>query len=422
MINIRNRSLLDIFIEEHASVYANCLKNSIFICIQHCIKTIIPQFEAIINMGVNPKSIFLLGKPYSNDPAAINILRSLEIHCFEPAKSYKSGYFQSTFSLEIKSLVDNALAYADKKKSSRIFLLDDGGQLVKAVSCRRYKIYQFVGVEQTSRGITEINKLPKLEFPMISVARSAAKKFLEAPIITRKIFERLDNMLSTLSQKKVGVIGVGCIGAEAIKILKKRQIDYIAMDAEYEKLLSIPACSRRKISSSVFNDCDVILGCTGHDISINVPMECFFNTDKILVSCSSGDIEFNNLLRYIGKGLKRSPRNIHDDIVYYSSMSSCLTIKKGGFPFNFDYNYTGERFEDIQLTRCLMLAAIVQLCVYQKQKTILPNQVISLDEDFQHFIIREWLTLKQNQPGSQPSKFSTLPFISLNSEGLRVSV
>jgi hypothetical protein len=82
-----------------------------------------------------------------------------------------------------------------------------------------------------------------------------------------------------------------------------------------------------------------------------------------------------------------------EDIEYKSEFGASIYLLRGGFPANFDQSGESVPANDIQLTRALVLAAVLQAAEYLKDTSI-ESGVYALDVKYQRFVIHEWLKLQ----------------------------
>jgi hypothetical protein len=107
-----------------------------------------------------------------------------------------------------------------------------------------------------------------------------------------------------------------------------------------------------------------------------------------LASCSSGVVEFGRIVSDIAKG---SPQFRQDP---FQTMRGTLfgrdiILLNGGFPLNFDRMVEREPAHQIQLTRELTFASVMQaaLCVDSSSDA----WEIMLDPDLQHLLVEKWI-------------------------------
>lgn len=255
-----------------------------------------------------------------------------------------------------------------KNDESGLILLDEGGGLHRALP-ENLTPYT-AGVEQTTFGLRQSWKCP-----MVLVCRSAAKLLFESQIIARGIVRKLDS-LELLTGKTVGIVGIGALGAAIARTLMDRGILTIGVDVRPvpEDLVGIvvdlPELLRRS---------DVIMGCAGFDMLNDIDLSGITG-HKFFVSCSSTDIEFRSVL----KQLPTTER--FGTAQGWIGQMHC-TVPNGGFPINFDRIREWELFEEIILTRKLILEGLLQA------KPLIGSapRGVMLDPAVQMQIVNEWL-------------------------------
>lgn len=390
-MNQNQKTVLETISNKASLANRNVLKNTCFICLQHCLLTAIPFFDHLFKIGGQPKNVFLLGKHYSNSPIASQAFRKLGIHYFEAAPLTTVGKFHQEFSVAIGLFLEEALQHIKKNKIKRVILLEDGGRLIQAISKLDIQELDIIGVEQTSKGIDQISKLDIQWFPVINVAKSAVKKYLESPFIAETIIEKLDEIVKPDSN--VGVIGLGSLGMQLSSYLKKYSNNCYVTDVKTESsALFAPQCWCAT-KAELFEKADIIFGCTGQDVTKDIKDVSIFTGEKIFISCSSEDLEFQTLIRLIASTQNKISDPLAD--IYYENTNTTITIKKGGFPINFDQSGISVPFSEIQLTRALMLAAVMQASEYFLTQEDIPLSFVALDSKLQFDIATDWAELKK---------------------------
>lgn len=251
---------------------------------------------------------------------------------------------------------------------SSLVLLDEGGGLHRALP---EKLTPYTaGVEQTTFGLQQSWKCP-----MVLVCRSAAKLLFESQVIARGIVRKLDN-LELLTGKTVGIVGIGALGAAIARTLMDRGILTVGVDVRPvpEDLVGIMVDIPELLHRS-----DVIMGCTGIDMLDGVDLSGITG-HKIFVSCSSTDIEFRSVLRQL-------PTTERFGTAQGWIEKMHCTVPNGGFPINFDRVREWELFEEIILTRKLILEGLLQV------KPLIGSapRGVMLDPKVQLQIVHEWL-------------------------------
>lgn len=253
--------------------------------------------------------------------------------------------------------------------SEILLALDEGGLIHASVPDNL--VARTTGVEQTSFGYRS-----RWNYPTVLVCRSAAKLLFESQIIARGILRKLD-CLGVLKSKRVGVVGLGALGAELARALIGRGVGIVGAE-----ISAIPTDLRTiAVSlSELIGKCDVILGCTGTDALAGFDWTSCAG-DRLLISCSSSDIEFRSLLKRGTRGDTYGTINGQIEDVRFA-------VLNGGYPINFDRLREWEHFEEIVLTRQLVLAGL------QQAKALLGQSPrgIMLNPQSQMHIVNEWLS------------------------------
>jgi len=132
----------------------------------------------------------------------------------------------------LKAMLNQSLA-------QRWLVIDDGAQVIRTLHedpQLRDKVDRFVCVEQTERGILEIEAMQRrgipLSCPVWNVARSSLKKRWEGPVIGEDVvqsaceeLERLMPISRVSSLRQAVILGYGAVGEGVARALRARQFD-----------------------------------------------------------------------------------------------------------------------------------------------------------------------------------------------------
>jgi len=394
-------------------------ENSIFVCVQHLLYTSLNLFDALIYLGAKPDNIFLQGKIYSNNQGVFNILSQNGLRIIENMPQTKFGSFQESFENDVLRLWSEVMEHLKYKKIEKIFILDDGGFCLKNTPSHVLNNYPVIGVEQTSSGLVKIGK-NKLTFPVIEVASSAAKQHIEAPMIAKSVEEKLVNKLPLFDARLTcGVVGLGVIGKAAAQKLIQLGHTVYTYDRYLAKNVVISGANKVNSMSDILTCCDYIFGCSGEDILENLNIRDTIKNDKFFISCSSQDKEFRSLLLDCSK----NNSDIVDPLsVGEVKLSNTITLKilRGGFPINLDNTGYAVNANDIQMTRGLLLAGLIQAALLTNNHSLqeIPRHVM-LCPLFQRFVVKQWLPFGSSYAIKNPiiDKFSDIDWIKQNSGG-----
>jgi hypothetical protein len=358
-----------------------------------------------LKLGVKSENIYLLGKHYSTHKESKETIRDLGINLQSNLIQTKLGNFSEAFTCDVKNLWNFVLHDILQKDINALIILDDGGHCLANTPEKLIIKYRIVGIEQTASGLFN-PKVLKLPFPLINVACSAAKKWLEPPIISNAIVRKLSSILPLEDGKLCcGVIGFGAIGKAVAFKLSILNNSVVAYDKNHFQNTKDTIISHTKSIEKVILNSDHIFGCTGTDITANVDILKIMNKEKSLISCSSEDIEFRLLLKLIQQNNHSKFKLTFplSDILYESECDRIIRIYRSGFPINFDNSKEIEYPKEIQLTRGLLLGGILQAISLMPLMKKNRHARLALHSDIQQFIVHRW---KENQTGDfRISKF-----------------
>lgn len=392
-------------------------KDTIVVAVQHLVATTVTLFESLLGLGLDPQHTFVLGKGYSTSVAAAEALRSLGVSVFPNTAPVVPGRFGQSMDEQVFQLLRTVEARYRGKNIKNLIVIDDGGRLLAAASKASVQTRCTIGVEQTTSGVRRLqNALPN--FPIVDVARSAAKLKYESPLIAEAIVNKLKAAGTHLAPGMIaGVVGMGSVGKALAARLANETTHVIASDLPAfryagDRLISIPELLAKS---------DVVFGCTGVDIFAQVDFPTQHKSGLVLCSCSSEDVEFLQLLRRVQNPSICAGWPSPD--LQISGRLDPVTIVRGGYPVNFDSTDESVPSEDIQITTALIFAGIVtaaKLC--QNHDFSIDQGFIQLPAAMQNSILREWFEIapsgkKLRQRGIYPDDAAAL---ARDSEGLTI--
>lgn len=354
-----------------------------FVCVQHLLESTGSLIEALIQLGARPKDIFILGKRYSSNDNVLKHLRECHVRVTDTRRPRTWQEFGKTFDHDVQEQwrkVSEQITPAIK----RIVVVDDGGHCILNIpkSLRKRFKSRIVCVEQTSSGLRKIHG-PFC--PVINVASSAVKKYVEGPLVAKTVLQKSLSAVGELDKAaNVGIIGLGSIGTALAKVLSNhgKQIFGYDINGLQQNVSPVQLCNS---VSAVLQRADVIFGCTGE----NLPIRRLFDGvtgRKVLISCSSEDREFSSLIQQYYRHNPSAFRKYEDDIpLKYKGAD--VRIIRGGFPVNFDGTRESVPSDDIQVTRGLLLGAVVQALT----DSCTTSAIYNLDAGLQQFVVNSWL-------------------------------
>ena len=136
--------------------------------------------------------------------------------------------------------------------------------------------------------------------------------------------------------------------------------------------------------NELLESCDVLWGCSGADFFAALDSRRALG-HKTLISCSSSDREFRTALR----DLNNQPdydRLSRLATVEFQRDNAVIQVRRGGFPINFDGSMQSVPARDIQLTRGLLYAGVMQAAA----RDALPAAVFMLSPASQRTAVEAW--------------------------------
>lgn len=417
---------------------------TLFVIVQHGFVTIRPMMDVFLELGVNPDQIFMTTKPHTTPPGMLTYFQENFKHYVPfqwpkiPLSSTDPTYKDltaATHSQLFENFCYYLLCYPAPAHIKNIIICDEGGKFLNEFiryyndsNTQKYekklKDYHVVAIEHTKCG-TYGEELGRLSFPLINMADSYLKTQIESEFIAKSMFVNLTSILDPIiksSSTKIGIVGAGNIGRKVIDFLLKKYPDTTLIIYDKEPSVfsasevakkDLSNVSRASSEQEIFQQSTVILGCTGINFMEKVSQDCFAENPENhihLISCSSGNAEFETLLKKMPAYQFKSITDIHDWTMPLSINSNRkLTIYNGGFPINFLVN-TPESVptKEIQITRSMKLASLVQalkLLEVTPYSSNLHNRrptIVQLDAHYQWEIIQAFYQdLMQDAPSEK---------------------
>lgn len=304
-------------------VQAIPLQNVALLACQHMLGPQVVLFQKLIDLGLPPRNIFILPKVYSANTLIMAELERMGCNIFREATIFDPSIsFDESHNNHCRTVVKTLLNYKDFEK---VFVLDDGGMLIKACFSNELLMKQYkgklYGIEQTSSGKNILLNSKKLPFPVFSVASSREKLEIETDYITefntKRILEYLDNQ-GVKKDARILVLGQGAIGKTQKESLSAKYLTY-----SYDK--------KEGQFPYEWKSFDVIIGATGSN-SVTKSTMNMLKEGCHLISVSSGDREFPAVC------LRRSNNRsggVHE--TFYDPERK-IYLANAGFPITFHGN------------------------------------------------------------------------------------
>jgi hypothetical protein len=367
------------------------MENTAFICVQHLLDTSVDLFRTLLHLGAKPNNIFLIGKHYSTSSLVVNQLQAMKIYVHPLTPLKKLGEYGAIIQADIDLMLEKAKYHIMSHSIENIIVLDDGGRCLEFLHHIFFTRLPTIGIEQTTAGI--FNQLTlDLAIPFIDVATCAAKRHLESEMIARTIVTKTQSKISLLDKKAIyGVIGTGTIGTELAKKLIMKGCNIVLYDKNRNENIGLENGLYCHSVEELIKKSKYIFGCTGRDSLKDVSILDLIEGEKTFLSCSSEDKEFLSLLTFIQQTTPDNHRDPLADITYPIPGKGSLTFIKGGFPVNFDHTGGSVPPLNIQLTRGLLLSAIIQslILIADPNKKKFAGRMM-LHPTLQNFVVQNW--------------------------------
>ena len=363
---------------------------TVVVGVQHILDTTASLFQSLIQLGVKKDRMYFMGKCYSTSDAVARVIRDdLEINLFDGKFPKYPGGYDTANSKGISEMWATVVEdlRTKHKDVDTIIILDEGGHCLEAVPNGLKFKYQIAGLEQTRNGLYR-KVLDLLPFPVVSVATCAAKRVLESPLIAEVVTKHIEKLIQSFDSeegKVFGVIGNGTIGDAIVSRLLDLGKTVVVYDHDqnaFAKSFSRSdktSCYRLESVAAVIANADYIIGCTGIDVTEKVEhILSIIKHDKIFISCSSEDTEFNALLCLLKQRQFKQDHPL-SEITCELDSGAKVSVLRGGFPVNFDRSSQSVLPEKIQLTRGLILGACLQAGLTAKR---LVFDGVTINKDF----------------------------------------
>lgn len=321
--------------------------DTLFVGCIHLLKANYFLIQKLIECGLRPGDIYLLGKVYSTSHQSASDISQLGVYIhpaseiFDSHKSFDEAHLNAISELiaEIKPKIEDG-------NYKKLIVVDDGGHLLDQVLKESFGSVSIKAVEWTSSGYNLL-KDKAITFPIINMARSKAKLTLESPMIADAAIRWLKKYFGFLGNrvKKILVIGGGAIGSSIAAGLKNEH------DVQVYDLVADSSDFYKERLTHILGDYDMVIGATGKPVLVADDYH-FLKKGAILASISSSDREFSAV------GLRRKVKLTNDS--HKTIAVDNVILLNAGFPITFDGSEVPVALEKIQLTIALAFASIAQ--------------------------------------------------------------
>lgn len=201
--------------KDYSEKHKGVLKNVAIIWRDHFLEENIGLLFGFVTLGVEPNDILALDKGDST------------LHRLEITATFKKMGFNVDI-LDNSSLEDDELMkigtkivsdFINERKDKKIIILDDGAIITKILNKVHFDNVISV-IELTEMGLRRINKLDKVDYPILNVAKTKLKRNLVYPEISNSLFIRITELLG--GEKLVGRSAILCGYGDMGEILAER--------------------------------------------------------------------------------------------------------------------------------------------------------------------------------------------------------
>ncbi len=262
------------------------------LAIQHVHSSLVVLLDAICFGGADVSQITVVGKSYSTRRQAMNLLRGRGARVIDPLRMRDPCQsFEVELGERVASVIEE-FASVRESDSKGLLILDEGAVASHYLVGRPDLAGRVRAVEQTTRGARWLDSV-RLGYPVVDVARSAAKAELEAPMVAGSMVAELSRVLAQFGTKlsQIGIVGYGTMGARLASLLAHDHTVY-ASDIDDSNAARARADGLEVHDfATLANEVQLVIGCTGNGIITEADLPRF-DRELILVNGASSDIEF----------------------------------------------------------------------------------------------------------------------------------
>lgn len=393
-------------------------ENVMVVAMQHISGTTVDMFRILRRFGL--KQAIIGGVTYSMHEPSIAALKKLGYSVVDTPSQLGYGFADACIQQTVAEIWRTALEEMHKRHKQKtvdlVLILDDLGDLiVNTPGCLfndiPHKPNRIIGIRQASNPMNQYGE--GLPFAVIDVDGSYLKTAIEddwiATVVADKVIQSVKEKVEIQFSKKpiIGIVSNNMIGQSVINKFLAAGYIVLAYDNRNEaKNKKVIWCND---IASLMSNADVIIGCTGTDITKD-PSNLFAILNSInpkyLISTSLKDIEFNTLLISIQtqvKQLDQIPEPLQD-IEYVNPNNPTnekIIILKGGFPIHVDHSPSYLPHEKTWPTYAAVMSACFMAINAHQQGLITAPDVLKLDTAAQILILKRYSELNPNEPALQ---------------------
>jgi len=203
-------------------------------------------------------------------------------------------------------------------------------------------------------------------------------------MICEAVFRRVVRHAGEFEGLSMGVVGAGNIGRAILRGIVQSGRTANIFDPYEKGVERQPGVRVCTTAEELLRTSDVLWGCSGSDFFTGLNLQTVTGRARTLISCSSSDREFRTLLRRLNN-LPEFDRLSRLSNVQFDCNGVHLDVRRGGFPVNFDGSSESVPAADIQITRGLLFAGVVQACSHTTEAATL-----MLSPEAQKTVVNAW--------------------------------
>lgn len=324
---------------------AQPFKDANVVMVQHMLGQANPLIDAMTRAGMDVTRAEYVGIPYQQNPA---VKATLEQGHGVKVTVPEHGNIDDMWKVITES-IDRAWA-RHLENGQPILIMDDGGYASKYIA-EKYAAHAdvFKVVEQTTRGLTEISKLPNVPHAVVDVAGSYGKRFESAQVgdaVKMAVRRVLEAVTTTPARKDVLIVGAGKVGegvadsfaGDGSRISIYDPFITPARKKELERKGYTVITEKDKALDKKF----LVVGCSGHR-SIDMSDFAKMSSPVFLASASSKRVEIDTIgLGELAKDKEGQLRKIlaakvneQETWHYFLQDGRIITAMADGLPVNF---------------------------------------------------------------------------------------
>lgn len=356
----------------------NHLKDVCLIACQHILQSTHMMIRSMINLGLDPNKVAVIGKCYSTNTRVMqNMIREGIFVCDSSNKFDSNVSFDAQFRSAVEGFLERQILRMKPDKYETIIILDDGGELISAAQ-NLVKFYPNIfGVEQTTSGYHKL-AYSSMSFPVKNVALSKEKLNFETPLVAGSVIKNLEHKLSltSLEEKEILIVGNGCVGKDVHRLLNGPNY------SQHSVTVYDVVQERTGVDYLDFSKFDIIIGATGSNMMTHNYYDSL-KPNAVLASVSSSDREFDAAHFRVLTG---RIWETHEDVEYNN-----IRLLNCGFPINFSGgDSVSVPLNKIQLVCSLLLIGVCEFATCNVEQ----KHFVQLSKETTSKVLNEFFDLE----------------------------